>query len=800
MKVSLKWLSDHVDFGDLSIDELSDLLTFTGIEVEGIHSLPANLIVAEVLSSEKHPDADKLSVCTVNDGSDAPRQIVCGAKNYKVGDQVPLALPGCTLTSKDGKTFEIKSGKLRGVESHGMMCSAAELHLSEDSDGLMILPADLEPGTVLSDVYPAVFDLEITPNRPDCLSHLGVARELAAVGSRELKTQPHFGGVKETPKTAEDSEIVLSSENCPYYTGRWIRGVKVGESPEWLKEKLNAIGLRPINNIVDITNFVLMEMGQPLHAFDLAKVKGAIQVRDAKEGEEFLALDGETCALKSTDVVIADDNGAIALGGVMGGEDSGVTEETTDILLESAWFVPSAVRRTARRLDLHSDSSYRFERGVDPHQVIGASKLAEELIFQLAGGKADSDIVVAGKAPASPMPVDLDTDNVRKLMGCDVGDEHITEILTALGLDSFGKDGTYAMWRIPTYRLDLTREVDLIEEVARVYGLDNVPASNFAPYTPASKADQSYDFSRKIQIRLSGLGFYETRNLKLIGEAELADDCATTHRGMSPIRLKNPLNDEQDYLRPGLVPGLLACAGRNVRFGNADLRLFETGRVFTATPKGDEIEHEHLALLMTGGRASRSWHDGKPDPVDLFDLRGVIESLCPGKDVKFKAIEDNRLLCAASIEIGSGKKAAKLGLAGFVPPGRAREFDLEKPVAVAEFNMKKLAAAITGDVKFAELPKFPGSSRDIAMLVPADLANTEVEAFFENRNEPLLVDFELFDVFQDPSGKKLASDKKSLAYSLLYRSPDRTLEAAEVETAHGKLLDSLKTELPVEFR
>ena len=794
MNVSLKWLSDHVDFSEYSMDELDDLLTFTGIEVEGIQSLPDNLVVAEVLSSEKHPDADKLSVCQVDDGSGTPRQIVCGARNYRVGDKVPLARPGCVLDAGDGKTFEIREGKLRGVESLGMMCAASEIGLTDDADGLMILSPDLKSGTPLSEVYPAVFELEITPNRPDCLSHLGVARELAALAKKELAGASHHADSSTPTRAAKDKEIKISTESCPYYTARIIHGVKVGESPAWLKEKLESIGLRPINNIVDITNYVLMEMGQPLHAFDMAKLDGGINVRQAAEGEEFLALDGETYPLTEEDMVIADSSKAVAIGGVMGGEDSGVTETTTDVLLESAYFVTSKIRRTARRLNLHSDSSYRFERGVDPYQVNGASDLAIKLILELAGGKAEEEMVTCGEIPAAPASVALDNDYCRSVIGAEVPDEAIEAILTSLGL-SKGADA----WDIPTYRLDLIRPIDLVEEVARVYGLDNVPSNQGAWFSPASKADHYFDFASGIQSTLSSLGFFEARNLKLISDQQLTDDLATSHRGMSPIRLKNPLNDEQDYLRPGLVPGLLATASRNQRFGNADVRFFEMGRVFTATPKGGEVEHEHLALLMTGERTARSWADGKPSNLDIHDLRAALEEICP-KGLNLVPVDDDRMLCACSIEIGRGKKAAKLGLAGIVPLARARELDLEAPVMVAEINLKKLASAAGADLKYKELPKFPSSSRDVAMLVSADLAAGIVADFFANHEEPLLESVELFDVFQDPSGEKLPADKKSLAYSISYRSGDRTLEAAEVETAHAKLLDSLKSGLHVEFR
>lgn len=793
MNVSLQWLSDHVDFSEYSMSQLDELLTFAGIEVEGIQSLPDHLVVAEVLSSERHPDAEKLSVCQVDDGSGKPRQIVCGAKNYKVGDKVPLALPGCVLDAGGGKTFTIGEGKLRGVDSLGMMCSSKEIGLGEGADGLLILPATLKPGTPLRDVFPAVFELEITPNRPDCLSHLGVARELAALAKKPLKGIAHHGVSTTSVKAAAD-EITLSSETCPYYTARLIRGVTVSESPSWLKVKLESIGLRPINNIVDITNYVLIETGQPLHAFDMSKLDGGIVVRAAADGEKFLALNGEEYALSSDDLVIADKTRAVAIGGVMGGEDSGVIETTTDVLLEAAYFTPAAVRRTGRRLGIHSDSSYRFERGTDPLQVAGVSDFAVKLILDLAGGKADPELLVAGSLPDGPKPVALENDYCRAVIGAPLTDETINGILTSLGLTKAGE-----AWEIPSYRLDLVRPIDLVEEVARVYGLDNVPSHTRATFSAASKADEAYDFIRAIQDRLASLGFYETRNLKLISAAQLSDDLATTHRGMSPVRLKNPLNDEQDYLRPGLIPGLLASASRNQRFGRHDLRLFESGRVFTAPPKGDEIEHEHLALLMTGARVNRSWADGKPSALDLHDLRAVLEQICP-EGLNFVPVDDTRLLCACSIEIGEGKKASKLGLAGIVPPARARELDIDAPVLVAEMNVKKLMAARNADPAHADLPKFPGSSRDVAMLVPRDLPAGTIAAFISAHEEPLLQSFELFDLFEDSDGVKLARDKKSLAYSILYRSSDRTLEAHEVETAHSKLLDSLKSGLHVDFR
>jgi len=799
MKFSLKWLNDHLDLSDHSLEDLDSLLTFAGVEVEGIQSLGVDidkLVVGKILSSDKHPDADKLSVCKVDDGSGTPRQIVCGAKNYKVGDNVPLALPGCTL----GENFTIKEGKLRGVESHGMLCAAGEIGLVDKEDGLLILDADAKPGTPVGDLFEndTLLELEVTPNRPDLLSHLGMARETAALTGKPLKGPVAHNESTTATTKASDGQIKISApESCPFYTGRWIRGVKVGPSPAWLCEKLEAIGLRPINNIVDITNYVLMEMGQPLHAFDLAKLDGGIDVRLAAEGEKFLALDGETYPLEAGDLVIADASKALAIGGVMGGEDSGVTETTTDVLLEAAYFTPSVVRRTSRRLTLHSDSSYRFERGVDPTQVAGASDLATGLILELAGGTADENLIVCGEAPATPAPVSLDRDDVRKLMGHPIEDSEIDRILTSLGLELATRGGNE--WNIPSYRLDLPRPVDLIEEVARVFGFGPLESRTVARFSPASKADALYDFTRQLQLRLAGLGFSECRHIKLISDTQLADDVATQHRGMSEVRLKNPLNDEQNIMRPGLIPGLLATAERNVRMGNTSLRLFEVGRVFTMTPKGDEIEHEHIGLLVSGETSARSWHDPRPDDLGLFDLRGALENLAAPATVTLHPVDDPRLMLASQIEIGGQKK---LGLVGVLPPSRARELGIDAPVIVAELNLKKLSAALCTGVTAEPLPRFPAISRDIALEAPAGLSNLEIANFFHkiSSEEALLVASEMFDRFVDPSGEKLAADRKSITWSLTYRSPDRTLESAEVDAAHQKILEKLKKALPVEFR
>lgn len=793
MKVSLNWLSTHLDLADLSVEELSDLLTFAGIEVEGIERRGTDIeqvVVARIAASEKHPNADKLSVCAVDDGSGAPKQVVCGAKNYQVGDLVPFAQPGCALPSG----FTIAEREMRGVKSQGMLCSASELGLEAASDGLLILPASLKPGQPLREAFErdVIFDLEITPNRPDLLSHLGIARELAALAGRSLKGVPHYSGAATVVPAAKEQIALEALEECPFYVGRWIRGVRVGPSPDWLRARLEAAGLRPINNVVDITNFVMLEMGQPLHAFDLAKLEGGIRVRLAEAGERFLALDGKEYELLPDDLVIADHKKAVAIAGVMGGEDSGVTEGTADLLLEAAWFLPSQVRRTARRLGLHSDSSYRFERRVDPAQTAGAAELAAKLIVELAGGKAEPRAFAAGAPPEDPAPVAFSPEHCRRLMGSEISDAEITRILQSLGV-SQGTKG----WAVPTYRADLERAVDLIEEVARVHGLDKVPSSRKSTFVPASPADAAYDFALGLRRRLAAMGYHECRTLKLVSAAQVRQDLLPLRPGLAAVPLKNPLNDDQSHLRPSLIPGLLAVAARNVRLGTRGLRLFEAGRVFAAAKNGQEVEQERLALLLSGPAVASSWTNQKPDSADWHDLSGVIRALFPSQAVALTAQQIEGLPLAASIDLGSVKKA---GLAGIVPPALARELDLEGPVVIAEFDLPKLQNATAAARKFAELPRYPEVTRDVALLVADKLSHSEVASLLARQKEPLLVDFEVFDVFADATGTKLPAGKKSLAYSLTYRSPQRTLAAAEVDEAHGRVLEALKKGLAAEIR
>lgn len=781
MKISLNWLRDYVAWTG-SLDELVTLLTRTGLEVADVATRGVDfpkVVIAQILESTQHPNADRLSVCRVDDGSGQPRQIVCGAKNYRVGDKVPLALPGAVLPGD----FKIKTGKLRGVESEGMLCSAKELGLAEDAEGLLILPPDAPVGEPVAVLYPAdtVLELEVTPNRGDWLSHVGVAREIAAF----------TGGTYQRPKispapSAEAGSFVSleASGLCPFYSVRRIRNVQVGPSPSWLRERLEKAGLRAINNVVDVTNYVMLELGQPLHAFDAAKVNEGIVVRPAREGEKFPALDGREYTLGPGHLVIADSGRPLALAGVMGGEDSGVTSATTDVLLESAVFDSATVRRTARELDLHSDSSHRFERGVDPEGILAASARAAALIVELAGGAADGEVLVAGRLPASSAPIMLSHARCRALLGFPVEDESIRQVLSGLGLSLVGEAEGSTTWRAPSHRGDLLREVDLIEEVSRVVGMEKIPARLSAFPAEPGEADARYDFQMVLRHKLVALGLSECRTSALLSQAMLWQD-------LPALRVKNPLGEDQAFLRTSLLPGLLAAVARNIRQGAKTIGLFEVGRTFQAR----EIEEEATLALAWFGRANTpDWRGEENRSLDWHDLRGVVQELAGAHTlVKISAAEP--LALAAEVLVGD----RRVGIIGQLSPGAARAIDADGPVVVAELSVDALRLS-GGAPVYQEVPKFPSVTRDIAIVCPLSLAYAEIEASLVGAREELLLGVAPFDVFTDASGQKLPADRKSVAISLTFRTPGRTLSGEEVNAACERLKQTLKRNLPVDFR
>ena len=663
MKVSLNWLRELVELPS-SVEALVDLLTLAGVEVEGIETRGvsiAEVVVAEIRESVQHPNADRLSVCQVDDGSGALRQIVCGAKNFKVGDKVPAALPGAVLPGD----FRIKVGKLRGVESRGMLCSAEELGLPKGEDGLLILSPEAVPGIPLSALYSGdtILDLEITPNRPDLLSVNGIAREIGALTARPVRlVEPSEAAVV----PAQSTLAIEAAGRCPFYSARVIRGVRVGPSPEWLRTKLESVGLRSINNIVDITNLVMLEQGQPLHAFDLAKVQGGVRVRLAGAGETLAALDGKTYALSPEHLVIADEARGLAIAGIMGGAESAVTPDTTDILLESAAFESAGIRRTSRQLGLSSDSSYRFERGVDRAGVPSASQRACELVVELAGGTPEA-LQIGGEPVQGATPVvPLRLKRVEDLLGVSAPSSRVEQILTGFGLHP-----SQGGWSIPTFRADLTREVDLIEEIARVTGMEAIPARTQARFSPASAVDHSYDRSMALRRRCAGLGLHEARSLTLVPEKPLG--MAFTQVAESDQqRVKNPMIDDQVVMRPNLLHGLLKAVKENGRAGVKSVRLFEVGRVFS---KRMTEEFLHWAMVLCGPVTERSWRTAQGADADLFTLKGLV-SAALGGGVTFEPQENPALALALTIKV-SGKA---VGHAGQLWPADVRAIDAKAPV------------------------------------------------------------------------------------------------------------------------
>ena len=795
MKISLSWLRDYLRT-DKKASEIAQILTDAGLEVGAIESTGvaiSKVVAAQILESVQHPNADRLSVCKVDDGSGTPRQIVCGAKNYKVGDKVPLAQPGAVMPGD----FKIKVGKLRGVESEGMMCSSKELGLGEGADGLLILPPETKIGTPLAELFPAeeIFEIEITPNRPDWLGHLGVAREAAAFGCGEI-----IGKAPELPATKNDVSIaaIAAPTATSFYSIRRIDGVKVGPSPEWLRKRLESVGLRSINNIVDVTNFVMFETAQPLHAFDAGKVEGALTVRFAHAGEAFTALDGKEYKLTAHDLVIADAKGAQAVAGITGGAASGVSETTSSILLESAVFEPTLIRRSSRSLGISTDSSYRFERGVDAQGALTASARAVALIAELAGGTPSAELVIAGSLPAT-RAVPLRGDRVRSLLGIDLDDDSIAVLLAKLGLKK-----VEAGFEIPTHRNDLTREVDLIEEVARLHGINSITSKCVGFPSHSSDADKAYDFARSLRRRLSGGGFHEGRSGTLTGSRDQAA-FATSGSGIV-VTVRNPMGEEHSTLRASLIPGLLEAVSRNLRHGADSIRLFEIGKVYQ---QEQPEELMRLGLVMTGPTAPENWRGkeagGGERSLDLYDLKGFITLLGnPLEPITFSSTTHASLPLALEILI-SGKPA---GILGVLSPAATRELMVgghQGQIVVAELNMAALQAAngigFAKDIKrFSAIPKFPAARRDLALLIEAATSYAAVESAVLGAKEELFSSVIPFDVFIDPEGVKVPLGKKSLAIALTFLHPERTLTTEEVNAAVARIVARLREAAGAEVR
>ncbi len=786
MKFSVNWLREFVEL-PASLEELAELLTLAGVEIEKIEKRGANfanVVVAQITTSSQHPNADRLSVCSVDDGSGQPRQIVCGAKNYKVGDKVPLALPGAILPND----LKIGVSKLRGVESQGMLCSGIELGLSNDSAGLLILPNESKIGAPIGTLFPddTILDVEITPNRGDLLSHYGLAREIAALTEKALS--PLKTRRLKAVKLVADATIEIAEPNeCPFYSARRIENVTVGPSPEWLRAKIEAIGIRSINNIVDISNFVMLELGQPTHAFDADKLKGPINVRLAQDGEKFLALDGKKYSLTNRDLVIADSERAVGIGGVMGGEETGVTQSTRNVLLEAAYFLPASVRRTARTLNLPSDASYRFERGVNPEMILPASERASELMREIAGGTPSNEISMTGKIPSNIPDVQLAYEKCDRLLGIEIAPENIDTILNRFGLRKGKSSKKLSAWSIPTYRRDLQRDVDLIEEVIRAHGVSKIAGADRSRFTPTTEADRSYDFESAIRQRMIARGISEVRTSTLIPRT--AEENAFVEHA---LKLRNPLSEDHVMLRPSLLPGLTGVIARNIRSGSKSVRLFEIGRVFH--PENGNGE-KRMGLAFAGNvDEAPDWRSSAKRSFDFFDVKGALDSVAPL--LTFRTMKHPDLALAA--EIVAGDKV--IGTMGRLAARHSSTLGVEGAVFIAEINLDTLRELSSRTTSFRELEKFPAVTRDVAMILSESTTHAEILAVVKSAKEPLLERVELFDLFSGKDAENLGPGRKSLAYTLTYRDKNRTLTNDEVTVVHARVRESLKRELAAELR
>jgi phenylalanyl-tRNA synthetase beta chain len=831
MKVTLNWLKQYVDF-NWSPEELTERLTMLGLEVEGVQKISGafdGIVVAQVVTRDKHPNADKLSLCRVNDGT-GERQIVCGAQNFKAGDKVPLILPGASLPPKPGdkEPFTIKVGKIRGVESHGMLCSPQELGLPDQVDGLLILREDAKVGQSFGEYLgrsggDVVYDLEITPNRPDLNSVIGIAREIAAVTGNPLRI-PELKIQNEKLKIEGLVSVrIEDAELCPRYTARVIKGVKVGPSPDWLKSTLEKIGIRSINNVVDITNYVMLESGQPLHAFDYhfiarsggretaanqppssdGSYKPTIVVRRANAGEKFKTLDNHERTLTNEMLLIADEQKGIALAGVMGGANTEINSDTKDVLIESAYFSPVNIRRTSKLLGLRSESSYRFERGADVGICDWASRRAAQLILETAGGQLAEGVVDIYPKAKEPKPITLHFAKVKELLGVSISHADQISFLTKLGLTLTEQSPGVCTFNIPTWRVDLKREVDLIEEVARLHGVNNIPSTPPRGALGMNAYDSVHDQIAEARRILSGLGLNEAQGQTLISNSEFQIS------NIEPVALANPLSSDMDVLRPSLLPGLIHSLRHNVSRKNYDVALFEVGRVFPrngenlkhAGPEaGAPKEERRVAIALTGQRNSAFWSgDDRNAKFDAYDLKGLLEEFLEQfglRGVTFTRRADSTPLFLESAVVALGGKLA-LGEVGQLLPTLAKKYDLRDGVLLAELNLDLLLARRNPAKSFKSLPQFPTIRRDVAMIVPEATTHEAVLQTVRQTKPANLESVELFDVFR---GKHVPAGQKSLAYAFTYRSPEKTLTDVEVNAAHTKIVDAFKAQLSASLR
>ena len=821
MNISYKWLKEYIDF-DLTPQQVSEALTSLGLEVGALEEVETikgglkGLVVGEVLTCEMHPNSDHLHVTTVDLGNgEAPSQIVCGAPNVAAGQKVIVATIGTKLYDGD-QEFTIKRSKLRGVESCGMICAEDEIGVGTSHDGIIVLPADAVTGTPAADYYGVesdwLIEVDLTPNRVDGASHYGVARDLYAWMKRNgYPTALHRPSVDAFKSDRPDGAIPVEVENveaCPRYSGLTIRGVQVKESPKWLKDYLSAIGQRPINNIVDITNYILLGTGQPMHCFDLAKVKGdKVVVKTVAPGTKFTTLDGVERTLTDRDLMICNAEEPMCIGGVFGGLDSGVTETTTDVFLESAYFHPTWVRKSAHRFGLNTDASFRFERGIDPNDTVYNLRLAALLVKELAGGEICGDIIDVKSKDFPGFPVELKYDYVTGLIGKNIDKDTIKGIVESLEMKIVSEDDEKINIVVPTYRVDVQRPCDVVEDILRVYGYNNVEFTTEVKGSLSNKTDVDFrdDMQNLISEQLTAAGYHEIMNNSLTSsnyyeglESVPVDHC---------VRLMNPLRGDLTVMRQTLLFGGLESLARNINRKNANLRMYEFGDLyhFNADTDNSEValapytEHQALGIWLTGNNHGDNWADAVR-PLSVYDLKAAVENIfrrlgISEKELVVEQTESDLLAPALSYKNRGGKLVGELGV---VNAEVAKKFDVEQEVYFAQFNWNVLCRiAAKKDVKYHDLPKTLPVRRDLALLVDTAVSYEQIKRVVEQSERKLLKSVTLFDVYE---GKHLEAGKKSYAIAIFLQDDQKTLQDKQIEAVMKKVVTNLQKEVGAQLR
>lgn len=820
MNISYNWLKEYVDF-DLTPEEVSAALTSIGLETDGVEEVQSikggleGLVVGEVLTCEPHPNSDHMHITTVDLGEGEPVQIVCGAANVAAGQKVIVATLGTKLYDGD-QSFTIKKSKLRGVESNGMICAEDEIGVGTSHDGIIVLPQDVVPGTLAKDYYNIkndyVFEVDITPNRADACSHYGVARDLYAwLVQNGYQTSLHRPETSEFKVDNHDMDIdvvVENTEACPRYAGVAIKNVTVKESPEWLQNKLRLIGVRPVNNIVDITNYILHAYGQPMHCFDADKIKGGkIVVKTCQEGTKFVTLDEVERKLSERDLMICNAEEPMCIAGVFGGLDSGTTETTKDVFLESAYFHPTWVRKTARRHGLSTDSSFRFERGIDPNGTIYALKEAAILVKELAGGEIASDIKDNYPTPVADFAVELSYEYVNSLVGKVIPAETIKSIVTSLEMKIVAETAEGLSLSIPAYRVDVQRPCDVVEDILRIYGCNNVeiPTSLKSSLNVEGEEDKSVKLQNLVSEQLIGCGFNEILNNSLTAASYY--DGLETYKPENLVRVMNPLSNDLNVMRASLLFGGLECIQHNANRKNADLRFFEFGNCyhFNAEKKNPEkvlaaySEELHLGLWLTGKYISNSW--AHPDMnSSVYELKAYVLNIFSRLGVNLGAmvfgnLSDDIYSVAISIHTRGGKLVATFGV---LSKKLQKAFDIDNEVYYADINWKELMKAIKGKkVTYTEISKFPAVKRDLALLIDKKVQFAEIEKIAYETDKKLLKSVELFDVYE---GKNLEAGKKSYAVSFVLQDENATLNDKQIDKLMQKLIANLQNKLDAKLR